>query len=152
MAPVKPHNCKPVIYINENLTEICFFQNHNKVKTPEFHPPRCIQEHGKTTVLVSTQWEFTFLPQFVSQNWLWVQNRSRVTALLLMARKWSKTLFFNELGSPVSPFIPNMGGGGEVFFSTKWLKGHFMTATLICCKQKKSLILCLLKQSQSSSL
>lgn len=51
---------------------------------------------------------------------------------------WSKTLFFNELGSPVSPFIPNMGGK-KVFFSTKWLKGHFMTATLICCKQKKVL-------------
>lgn len=52
---------------------------------------------------------------------------------------WSKTLFFNELGSPVSPFIPNMGGGEKSFFSTKWLKGHFMTATLICCKQKKVL-------------
>lgn len=70
-----------VIYMNEYLTE-CFFQNYNKVKTPETHSSRCIQDLSEAPLSVSTQWE-TLLFSLCFSDWLWVQNGSRVTGLLL---------------------------------------------------------------------
>lgn len=66
---------------------MCLFQNHHKVKTPEWHPSRCVQEHRETAVSVSTGWEgekhfFHLLVCFCFfQSELRVQNGSRVIAL-----------------------------------------------------------------------
>lgn len=59
---------------------MCFFQNHNKVKTPELHPSRCIQEHYETSVSVSAHQECSkeehvplqhvLFKQIVSPKWV----------------------------------------------------------------------------------
>lgn len=41
----------PFEAINDDL--MCLFQNHHKVKTPESHPSRCVQEPRETAVSVS---------------------------------------------------------------------------------------------------
>lgn len=108
MAAVKARNCESFI-LNEHLTKCVFFQDYNKVKTPATHPSRRIQEHRETPGSVSVQWEEeeeaagrnTFFFNLCLSDWLWVQNGSWVTGLLLRrAPTRPETWFFNELRSP----------------------------------------------------
>ena len=114
MAAAKASNCESFI-LNEYVTKSVFFQDHNKVKTPATHPSRRIQEHRETPGSVSAQREEeeeeeeeeaaagrnTFFFNLCLSNWLWVQNGSWVTGLLLKrAPTRPETWFFNELRSP----------------------------------------------------
>lgn len=62
---------------------MCLFQIHHKVKTPESHPSRCVQEHRETAVSVSTSrfgWKTSTGVFLFFSKWR-VQNGSQVTGL-----------------------------------------------------------------------